>query len=211
MLTAWREHPDGSMSGYTRPRRANVNESASCGPDIPGPEEIRDIAEQLEKISRRSRELGLSVTGRDDRRHVAGRERRPGTMVLSERYLSDPEAMGVTTAIFRSTSAVMHGTETGLLAAAVETPTSYEVQSMKPQQMRVGSLAFATMSVPLAVFNATHAMAVRFDRGGGEANWEKLIRVRDHLIGVWSDAISAYIDEVAPDRPRTGLFSPLEM
>lgn len=176
----------------------------------PRSEEIKDATEQLAKVDDRAAELGLTVSGKDDRRHIVGVERRPTPMVLGERYLSDPAAFGVTSTVFRTKNAVTHGLETGLLAAAVEVSTSYEVQSMKPQQMEVGLLAFSVMSVPLAVFNATRAMAVRFGRGGGDPRWEKVVRVRDELTEVWGAAISAHLDEIAPDRPRTGLFGPLE-
>ena len=172
---------------------------------------MQDSSDQLGFIDARAAALGLTLDGKGAKRHVVEVERRPGPMELGERYLSDAEAFGVTTAAFRTKNAFTHGLEIGLLAATVAVPSSYDAQLMQPQQMAVGELAFATMSVPLAVFNATRAMARRFDRiRDGDPAWTRVLRVRDNLVEAWAAPISADLDEIAPNRPRTGLFGPLE-
>ena len=112
--------------------------------------------------------------------------------------------------MYRTNTAFMHGLEIGLLAATVAVPSSYAPQLMQPKQMAVGELAFTTMSVPLSVFNAKRAMGRRFERiREGDAAWVKVLKLRDELVETWSAPISADLDEIAPDRPRTGLFGPL--
>lgn len=177
----------------------------------PGADQIEDSSRQLRLVEERVAALGLGLEkSRNGRRHISGYEERPGPMVLSERYLSDADAHGVTTAIFKTKHAFMHGLETGLLSASVEVPSSFEVQLMRPQQMPVGDLAFSLLQVAFSAFNATRAMAVRFERGGdGDVAWGRLIKNRESLLETWAAPISSGLDEMAPDRPRTGLFGPL--
>lgn len=81
----------------------------------PRASEIPDASQHLLKVDKRAAELGFSVIGTRDRRHIAEVERRLGPMQLGERYLADDDAAQVTSTLFRTKNAVIHGLETGLL------------------------------------------------------------------------------------------------
>ena len=177
----------------------------------PGAGDIEDGARQLRLVEERVAALGLTLRENRKGRQVAELEARPGPMLLSERYLSDAEANGVTTATFKAKHAVTHGLEKGLLSASVEAPSSYEVQLMRPQQPVPGDLAYLLMQVPLSAFNSTRSMAVLPEiRGQMAFPLHELSKIRPAKLDRRAAAVSASLDDVAPERSRTGLFGAID-
>jgi hypothetical protein len=145
------------------------------------------------KALQRALAIGLEVTeGKSPR---VGGERRLSTLKLGERYLADKDSTGILSALLRMYASVDHGIETGLLRAAIATPSSFGVNVMTPKAMTPQRLAFELMAVPLAVVSAMRTLSHRF--GWSDEVVQPMHREHTSMLDIWRRAIEEYEDEMS--------------
>lgn len=186
----------------SRRRREGIVKSGHSHAD-----EIVDEVEALERVEARASALGLTFTPARRGRAATVTAGRPTTMALAEKLLSH-SAAGMSSYLLRSHAAVAHGTEFGLLHATVENyDLSTGVNVFRPQALPAGERAFGLMGVALSVRNAFRAVARRYDWSHETREWRNFAKADEQLLTVWEAAVTDYLDETAPDRPRTGIFA----
>ena len=184
----------------TRRRRVGIVNAGH-----PGAELMPDEAPMRERIFARAETLGLLVNRTQDGGYV-GALRRVSTMKLAEQYLSAPGGGGVSSAALRLHAGMTHGVETALLSTSEHGERGGR-RLATPKSMEPSVLAFHLMGVLVATVNAIRSLAVRY-------HWDLEGRAADVLathqagaMDTWQRAIREYLDVVAPDRERSGVFA----
>jgi hypothetical protein len=100
---------------------------------------------------------------------------------------------------------MVHGTEIGLLTAVAEKPGPSGVNLLEPAPLATPALAYELMPAVLAPINAIRGLNARF--AWPDVKQTQIVtREQEHAMEVWGEAVTEHLDEVAPARPRTGLF-----
>lgn len=171
----------------------------------PGAELMNDEAPMRERIFVRATELGLTVNHTRKGAYV-GDKPRASVTDLAEQYLSAPGGEGVSGAALRLHAGMVHGLETALLSAS-EHGEREGRRVATPKPMDPPLLAFHLMGVLVATVNAIRGLAARFDWDMEGRAAEVLAAKQAGAMDTWQLAIRKYLDEVAPDRERTGVFA----
>jgi hypothetical protein len=140
-----------------------------------------DRAELLQDLDNRAASLGREILRtKRGRPYVAGTDGRASSMNLLETYTAGG-AIGIPSFTNRGASAVLHGTELGLLHCTKDDPrahaTNPRVHVPISAPMEVPNLAFSMLSVLLTVLNATEAAADRL--GWPRETKAHLVHARD--------------------------------
>jgi hypothetical protein len=175
----------------------------------PGSESMPDESAMVERIRLRAQELGFEMVKQKRTGYRVSERGRASTMRLAEDHLGAGGA-GVPRFLIQNHGAVVHGVETGLLASAKdrEDPET-GLNVPEPAIADPPALAFGLMCVPLSAINAVRAVVLRFGWPDEGAPARRYMRDRDRLLEQWERAVTGYLDEHAPDRPRSGVFGEL--
>ena len=157
------------------------------------------------QLTERALGIGLAVSG-EGKRLLVGGHRRLDRMKLAELYLAGDGGGGVPSVLMRRHAAAAHGYETALLGSVSDTPGPGGLNLLTPRPLETRLLTFELMGVPLAICNAVGLLARRF-------GWRDLKeydiagREQDRALAVWKAAMTSHLNDVARERPRTGLVT----
>lgn len=125
--------------------------------------------------------------------YVVGTAGRPTTMKLAEIYTAGG-ASGIPSFTLRGHSALIHGTEIGLLncfTSEAPDPGLGGVNLPRPSAMDPPALAFSLLGVLLTVVNATDAIRSRFDWSVDLSADRRQRQAVTRAVDIWSAAINA--------------------
>ena len=188
-----------SESGY---RRMGVVKAGH-----PGADQVPDESAMLDRIKERAHALGIELK-RARGSYRASERGRASTMQLAEQHLNAGGGDGVPAFMTRNLAAVTHGVETGLLASADERVVAEAATSFSPKILDPPTLAYALLPVPLVLVNAVGELARTFDWEQQSRQWASYDRATQKMLDAWQRAVALYLDDIAPERKRTGILGP---
>jgi hypothetical protein len=159
-----------------------------------------DKATMLAAVDERAAAVGETITtvGRSGKKvkvpYVAGSTGRATSMSLAETYTAGGAA-GIPSFTMRGHSALIHGTEIGLLSCfsgeAPPDPTLGRVTVPRPAPMEPPTLAFSLLGVLLTVVNATDVIRDRFGWPADSKADRRQRQAATRAADFWATAINA--------------------